>query len=1032
MLSEVIISFLSFTGRAADLTAVMRKNMREILQKSVQRTQVSRRTGRGTPVLRRREFQACLRQVFVYSIIVSVISISGGFSASAFDITLSDPDVSSDEGTQIVLNDRADGKWFRVQFDFPVTVLFDTPEPYTEGGVTLWRDAVSGNENFGLDDFTLRVYRPGDPIEFPYWEWNSPDKNDGGLGRTTVGATTTWDWTVGVHLHYTDRIAGSDSAWTDALFDTVSGVPSTAHLYSGVRIGGWDNPSAAPDDWLSVGYQVHIEFRAGAFANQVTGDNEERVRNNHRLFPFALVNEDAGVPSVLHINEEQGQRSDMPITTAIEEPFTLEILLTEEPRDATAASLLTVTNGTVTRMVEAPGYDQSGAYDVDGDGSADPGTENIQNDVATGRDRRIYAYVVEITPDPTATEDIVVSVNRFADKVLPTPNYYDGTYEVSIPLTDEYVHLANLIKETQTPPTTGTGTGGNIAELTENRLTETTHLMPIPEKLVIPANGYLVLARGKHNSASPDDDAPIEHSPATLADKVTAAQKLYNVHYEFALPFPANDLSDLFRNGTTLQLLHRNIPENAASADASVGYPGARNTQYAPGAVLINEIMWGLDRTQVGSQYIELHNTTGLAIGIDKNEWVFAIGEGSDPVYTSVVDVVSNRSPSYWPPPGQSGATLGGDIATPRVVYEIAELRAMERIGTNGRLAASWEESQRPSANIHGRRLGTPGAPNNTPLTVSPDGPIVVGPTVAAARDILITEIMADSNAGRLPQWIELTNVGSRTVSLDGWAVSIVNSPLDNVGASHISLDGLEVAAGHVVLIVSAIGRQDSDAVNAARLVNARKPLMSEIGFVISLMPPSGSGDIAGNLATRWDLPVGEIGRRSLVRAETGVGTEAGTWSLAKTLTRPYAQTYYGSPTDTGTPGWHGSGGPLPVELSLLVASRDRVTGAVEIRWETASELNNAGFHIMRSEARDGTFEAVNAAMIPGAGTTSEKQAYLYRDTTAKPNVVYYYQIADVSLAGERQVLTAAYRLRGHLSASGKTTLLWGDLKARE
>ena len=36
--------------------------------------------------------------------------------------------------------------------------------------------------------------------------------------------------------------------------------------------------------------------------------------------------------------------------------------------------------------------------------------------------------------------------------------------------------------------------------------------------------------------------------------------------------------------------------------------------------------------------------------------------------------------------------------------------------------------------------------------------------------------------------------------------------------------------------------------------------------------------------------------------------------------------------------------------------------------------------------------------MIAGAGTTAEKQSYTYTDATADPNIVYYYQIEDVSL----------------------------------
>ena len=99
------------------------------------------------------------------------------------------------------------------------------------------------------------------------------------------------------------------------------------------------------------------------------------------------------------------------------------------------------------------------------------------------------------------------------------------------------------------------------------------------------------------------------------------------------------------------------------------------------------------------------------------------------------------------------------------------------------------------------------------------------------------------------------------------------------------------------------------------------------------------------------------------------------------------------------------------------------------ITWSTQSELNNAGFFIKRSQQRDGQFVVVNPTMIPGAGTTSEKQSYTYTDTTAQPNVVYYYQIEDVSLDGNRQTLTRGIHLKGHVSVAGKAVRMWGDLK---
>ncbi|MYB01881.1 hypothetical protein F4X90_19710, partial [Candidatus Poribacteria bacterium] len=80
----------------------------------------------------------------------------------------------------------------------------------------------------------------------------------------------------------------------------------------------------------------------------------------------------------------------------------------------------------------------------------------------------------------------------------------------------------------------------------------------------------------------------------------------------------------------------------------------------------------------------------------------------------------------------------------------------------------------------------------------------------------------------------------------------------------------------------------------------------------------------------------------------------------------------------------------LPVTLSHFRADHTD-TGAV-LNWATESELNNAGFHILRSETKDGQFKVVNPTIIQGAGTTSERNTYTWTDTTAKPNTVYYYR----------------------------------------
>ena len=123
----------------------------------------------------------------------------------------------------------------------------------------------------------------------------------------------------------------------------------------------------------------------------------------------------------------------------------------------------------------------------------------------------------------------------------------------------------------------------------------------------------------------------------------------------------------------------------------------------------------------------------------------------------------------------------------------------------------------------------------------------------------------------------------------------------------------------------------------------------------------------------------------------------------------------------------HG-GEPLPVTLSHFRA--ENTNAGVVIKWITESEVDNAGFNILRSETKDGEFKVVNPTMIQGAGTTSERNTYTWKDSTAKPNVAYYYRIEDISHAGVRKQL-ATVHMRGLVSATGKLTTRWAALKTQ-
>ena len=154
-------------------------------------------------------------------------------------------------------------------------------------------------------------------------------------------------------------------------------------------------------------------------------------------------------------------------------------------------------------------------------------------------------------------------------------------------------------------------------------------------------------------------------------------------------------------------------------------------------------------------------------------------------------------------------------------------------------------------------------------------------------------------------------------------------------------------------------------------------------------------------------------------------GTLKGSWKsfdMSSQINAPES-TYYGNRNDLSNPGYT-YGGVLPVSLSKFRPER-LATGEVSVRWVTESETNNAGFNILRGEALDGEFTKLNTQLIKGQGTTSERTGYEFVDKSAKPNVVYYYQIQDVSLDGDVVTLRTTH-LRGNISVVGKLTTTWG------
>lgn len=837
------------------------------------------------------------------------------------------------------------------------------------------------------------------------------------------------------------------------------------------------------------GHPMHSNKAVAAYRVDLVDDDEGAAAYNLGVGATAAGSGVPGVVTIDQIRERVGEIEEL--------PFEVKVILTEEPAGGLTTDKIVVKNGKATSVrkgttlkgasttpTQTTELTVAMASYTSMDGTAATVLGSLP--AATGRDNMFHQYFVNIEPDPSVNGYVTISIDQFSDKVKPVPNMYVPLSDSQIVATtlaaaETTVRNARVANETLMVRVNTAATADIFKPSADARLP---HEKFIPEKLVIPANGYLVLASGSYAQSG------IRKADAKLADKKDPGEDIYNSVENFNPPYPGDDLANFFQNGGTIQLVYQDIPGNGADADADTGYAGASSATINPGAVIINEIMWGYDRgldnrAYAEGQWIELHNTTSAAISLDKQEWILAYGSTTSFAAGTVVDKVSNNPASgYWEALGQSGASnpdplierkSDDDLSIQVIERQLEDIISMSRVAgsTDGTAKASWAPSTLPTANFTSAgRIGTPGAPNEYDTSAidaakaaadkaaADKAAAVSKAPVATASDLMISEIMVASNEGRLPQWIEITSSATGEVSLDGWAVGIDNDPADaDVAALSlgIKLDGVTVAEGQTVLVVSKIGRNsgvgmDIGDIREDRIVDASaqvKPasmtymLLSEVAFRIALEPPlplaggvTDRGDVVGNLGGGWELPMSEDGRSSLIRREMDgaaeiMGTDAAGWTLASdtSLIGAYVETYYGDKDDEGTPGYN-AGGALPVELSKFSAARDRVTGQVVITWETQSELNNAGFFIKRSQQRNGQFVVVNPTMIAGAGTVSEKQSYTYTDTTAKPNIVYYYQIEDVSLDGNRQTLTRGHRLKGHIGAAGKATTTWGELKS--
>ncbi len=95
-----------------------------------------------------------------------------------------------------------------------------------------------------------------------------------------------------------------------------------------------------------------------------------------------------------------------------------------------------------------------------------------------------------------------------------------------------------------------------------------------------------------------------------------------------------------------------------------------------------------------------------------------------------------------------------------------------------------------------------------------------------------------------------------------------------------------------------------------------------------------------------------------------------------------------------------GSYSPPPIAIELASFSASQQNNGVLLQWQTAMEINCAGFFLHRSASKRENYTTITEQMIPAANVRSG-QTYTFFDTPpAMQN--YFYKLEEISLDGQR------------------------------
>ncbi len=153
-----------------------------------------------------------------------------------------------------------------------------------------------------------------------------------------------------------------------------------------------------------------------------------------------------------------------------------------------------------------------------------------------------------------------------------------------------------------------------------------------------------------------------------------------------------------------------------------------------------------------------------------------------------------------------------------------------------------------------------------------------------------------------------------------------------------------------------------------------------------------------GNAGDEWVPFTPDIGNLAFPHTEhNGMSTDGVTRTYVNSSWIPMFKPYFGPKTSgEGADEYTDDCDHTPVELASFSGKARK--DCIELVWETASEINNAGFDLERRIKGQGTWSPVG--FVEGNGTTNSRHYYSLADYDVVPGKTYLYQLSQVDNDG--------------------------------